>query len=213
MVLLLEARGSEEEARIVAQGELHLLAGEPTWSIGSREVLAHSFELSLDARAFARLEALHGGRERVRDALADAVATGATMLADLFVVLALPLIPGHAIRASWGHAYRSAPRKDSDPIADDASVLAAAVTLLDAQGLPSAARLLERGHLRGVVVASSGDSALRRWLISLSSADMAEALRSPTIVEGVRRAVHLAATRPSEVVADVELALVGSEPY
>jgi hypothetical protein len=90
VVRLLEARGSGEEARIVGRGALHLLAGESRWSLGSREVLAHSFELSLDAEAYARLEQLRGGRERVKDALADAVATGATMLADLFVVLELP---------------------------------------------------------------------------------------------------------------------------
>jgi hypothetical protein len=212
VVRLLEARGSGEEARIVGRGALHLLAGESRWSLGSREVLAHSFELSLDAEAYARLEQLRGGRERVKDALADAVATGATMLADLFVVLELPQLPGYVPRRSWAHAYRSAPRKDGDGLADDASLLAGAVSLLAAQGLGSAARLLERGRLHGVEVASSGESPLRRWVVSLSAADLAEVLRSPSVVESVRRAVRLAATRPREVVADVELALIGSEP-
>jgi hypothetical protein len=49
-------------------------------------------------------------------------------------------------------------------------------------------------------------------VVSLSAADLAEVLRSPSVVESVRRAVRLAATRPREVVADVELALIGSEP-
>jgi hypothetical protein len=208
VVQLLAARGHAAEARLVEGGRLHLLPGACTWSVGSREVLAHSFELSLDARAFARLEAIDGGAERVKDALADAVASGATMLAELFVVLELP-----ETGRTWSEAYRSAPRKDRDLPVDADSVLRAAVSLLDAQGFPSCARLLERGSLAVADLPSSGEPALRRWVIALSSSDLAEALRSPRVVESLLSAVRLAATRPREIVASVELAAGASESH
>jgi hypothetical protein len=203
VALLLEARGARVEAAIVARGALHLLPGAQRWSIGAREVDAQSFELSLEARAFAQLGQLAGARDRVKDALSDAVATGATMLAELFIVLHVPETDG-----GWGHAYRSAPRKEWDPPTDGASVLAAAVALLDAEEHDAAARILERGRLSFAEVSSSGESPLRRWVVSLSAADMAEAHRTPTIAESLRRAVTLAATRPREIVASVELAVV-----
>jgi len=204
---LLDARGASTEARIVARAQLHLLPGDRKWSLGSREVEAQAFELSIDAPGFAILGITPGGRERVKDALADAVATGETILADLFIVLALPDGSG-----GWGSAYRSAPRKDWDPPTDGPSVLVAAVDLLDAEGYTSAARLLERGHLSFAEVSSSGDSPLRRWVISLSPADMAEAQRLPKVAEHLRRAVTLAATRAREVVASVDLAVVSRLP-
>lgn len=199
---LLAARGAGAESAVVGRGTLHLLPGVHRWSLGSREVDAQTFELSLDAPAFARLAAMSGGRERVKDALSDAVSTGQTMLADLFVVLALP-----GIEAGWGHAYRSAPRKDWDPPTDGPAVLAGAVALLDAEGHAPAARLLERCRLSYAEVAASDDSPLRRWVVSVSPLDMVEAQRAQ-LTEHVRRAVTLAATRPREIVASVELAVV-----
>lgn len=173
------------------------------WSLGSREVEAHSFELSLDAAAFAALAKSNGGRERVKDALSDAVTTGQTMLADLFVVLRLPEVDG-----GWSHAYRSAPRRDWDPPTDCDSVLAAAVALLDAEGQVAPARLLERGRLAFAELSSSDDGPLRRWVASFSPRDLAEIQRSTTASENIRRAVKLAATRAREIVASVELAVV-----
>ncbi len=202
---LLEARGAITEARLVARARLHLLPGDIQWSIGSRDVEAQAFEMSMDAPGFAVLGTTPGGRERVKDALADVVATGATILADLFIVVALPDGSG-----GWGHAYRSAPRKDWDPPTDGPSVLAAAVALLDAEGFTSAARLLERGRLSFADVSSSGESPLRRWVVSLSPPDMAEALRLPAVAENLRRAITLAATRAREVVASVDLAVVST---
>jgi len=203
---LLTARGAELDSSVVARGELHLLPGTQTWSLGSREVEAHSFELSLEAHAFAALTGSNGGRERVKDALSDAVATGQTMLADLFVVLRLPEVGG-----GWSHAYRSAPRRGWEPPTDADSVLAAAVALLDAEWHVAPARLLERGRLAFAEMSSSDDSPLRRWVASFAPRDLAEIQRSPGASENIRRAVTLAATRAREIVASVELAVVRVE--
>jgi len=184
---------------------LRLLPDAARWSVGSREVDAQSFELSLEAQAFARLLAIAGGRERVKEALADAVATADTILADLHVVLQL-----HDAGGSWGQAYRSAPRPTWEPRSDADAVLAAAVALLDAQAHAAAARVLERGRLTFAEVSSSDDSPLRRWVVALSPRDLAEALRDDATSEAIRRAVTFAATRAREVVASVELAVVAS---
>jgi hypothetical protein len=202
---LLEARGARAESEIVRSGALHLLPDDRTWSVGDRDVLAQAFELSLEASDFARLATLAGGRERVKDALADAVSSAETMLASLHVVLRLPDGDG-----GWRSAYRSAPRKEWEPPSDSASVLAAAVALLDAEGRAEVARVIERGRLAYAELPADGESPLRRWVVSLAAADMAWVQREAATSEAIRRAVTLAATRPRDVVAGVELGVVAT---
>jgi hypothetical protein len=196
---LLDARGAQAEAALVRTGTLSLLQGKRRWSVGSREVEAQAFELSLDARAFAELRLLSSGIDRVRDALADAVASEATMLADLFVVLRLP-----GPDVPWGAVYRTAPARPPELPADERSVRAAAIELLRAEEEDDAADLLQRAELTSALLPASGGIPLRRWVISLRAVDAA--LSRPH-EETLRRAVTAAATRATEQVAGVEIAV------
>ncbi len=198
---LLEARGATEEAALVRTGTLALLGGKRRWSVGSREVDAISFELALDAPPFARLRALASAVERVRDALADAVASQSTMLADLFVVLRLP-----GPDVPWGAVYRTAPVRPPELAVDERSVRAAAIELLRAEAADEAADLLARAELTSAVLPASGATSLRRWVVCLRAADAAIALRSANH-EALRRAVTAAATRATESVAGVEISV------
>lgn len=199
---LLEARGARAEAALVRAGTLALLQGKRRWSVGSREVDAQTFELSLAASSFAQLRALPSGVERVRDALADAVASEATMLADLLVVLRLP-----GPDVPWGAVYRTAPTRPPELPADERSVRAAAIELLRAEGEDAAADLLQRAELTSAVLPAGGAIPLRRWVICVRAADAALALLRPR-EEILRRAVTAAATRATEQVAGVEIAVV-----
>jgi hypothetical protein len=197
---LLEARGDAEEALIVRSAGLAALRGAQRWSVGSREVDALSFELSLDPVPFASLRALANGPQKVRDAFADAVASERTMLAELYVVLRLP-----GTGAAWGDVYRSAPVRAEEPPADVISVRGAAVALLRAESEEPAAELLARAELSTTEVPSSGALPLKRWVVRMRAADAATVLADPRVTEVIRRAVALAATRSSEVVASVEI--------
>jgi hypothetical protein len=198
---LLEARGAHAEAAVVRTGTLSLLQGKRRWSVGSREVDALAFELSLGASPFAELRSMAGGVERVRDALADAVASEATMLSDLHVVLRLP-----GPDVPWGAVYRTAPARPPEISPDERSVRAAAIDLLRAEGEDDAADLLQRAELTSAALPAGGALPLRRWVIRLRAADAAVALLRPT-EEILRRAVTAAATRATEQVAGVEIAV------
>lgn len=199
---LLDARGAGAEARLVRRGALTLLEGRRRWSVGSREVDALGFELALDPADHVALRATSGGEDRLRDALGDAVASPSTMLADLFVVVRLP-----GIEQPWGSVYRTAPARPVEPLADERAVLSAAVALLEAQGLSDAALLLAHATLTSAIVPSRGDGALlRRWVVRLRPGDAARAARAGA-EDALRRAIAAAATRASEVVAGVELAV------
>lgn len=198
---ILDARGAAAEARLVRSGGLTLLEEQRRWSVGSREVDALAFEVALDPADHVALRALPAGVERVRDALADAVASPTSMLADLFLVVRLP-----AIGRCWGSVYRSAPRRPAEPAIDEDAVTAAAAALLRAEGHARAAALLENAELTSAVIPSGGAIALRRWVVRLDAAAAAESHRSGAD-ECIRRAVVTAATRADESVAGVEIAV------
>jgi hypothetical protein len=198
---ILDARGAGAEARIVRRGTLAMLGERRRWSVGSREVDALGFELALDPADHVALRAATAGEGRVRDALADAVASPSTMLSDLFIVVRLP-----GLEQPWGSIYRTAPARPREAPADEDAVRAAAVALLEAEGHGEAAALLGRAELAAAEIPSSGASVLRRWVVRLTPTDAAAALRRGRD-DAIRRAVAVAATRAAEVVAGVDVAV------
>jgi hypothetical protein len=199
---LLRAQGRADLADVLESGELQL-SGEPqTWLVGSREVTAHVIAIVLAAPELVALTRQPAALDRVRDALAQAMASPTTALAELLPVMRLP-----AIGRAWQTAYRSVPISEMPERPPPSAVLAGAADLLEALGRHGAAEVARRGELDVADVPTSGERALVRYVLHLTAPDLALAKRDAAIAEELREAITEAGTRAAEAVADVELRL------
>jgi hypothetical protein len=205
-IALLEATGEREIAALVEQAELVIAAAGEPWSMGSRTVVGERFALIADAPVYAALAGAPGKLEAVRRALAQAVRTPETELADLHLLLRLP-----AIGVPWSHVYREAEAADrSRDRPSPEAVRAGAAALLDAEGDARAAALLRRADLTQAAIPEASPP-LMRWVAHLHPADLAAAERDGRLADSLRRALRAAATRAEEAVT-VELALLVDDP-
>jgi hypothetical protein len=192
---LLEADGEGALAAIVRAARIDLAGPGETWTMGSREVIAHRVALAVPAEAFAALAADGAKLGAVREAFAQAMRSPATELCDVCVELLLPVVD-----RPWGQAYREAPVR-SAPAGrpDPETVLAGAAALLSAAGDEAGAAMLGRARL-----SAAEGPALTRYVVILPPRDRAETWRDAALEARIRRAVRDAALRAGEEVS-VEL--------
>lgn len=197
---LLEARGDRRLAAVVADAGVSLSSPEP-WTMGARTVTAHHATLEVDAPTYVGLRADPAALGRIREAFESALRSPETALADLVLVLRLPVLG-----RSWQHAYRDAPAAPTPDPPSDPAVLAGAAALVRAEGDADLGAMLDRASLESADVPSSGGYALRRYVLRLDVADLVELRRDVDRAERARAAVGDAATSAVARVASVELA-------
>lgn len=199
---LLDARGENDLARIVAAADVEVVGSPESWAMGSRTVSAHRVALLLDAPVFASFAGDAQKVDAVRSAFAAAMRTPETELAELAVVLRLP-----TIQAGWHRAYRDAPQKlIEDEARDPSAVLGGAAALLEATGDLRGAAVLRRGNLLVADVPGGSFPSLVRYVLRLDAADFAAAARDSALSDRMKRALHAAGTRATEVAATVDFA-------
>ncbi len=197
---VLVAAGQPALAKLLDGATLEILPDHESWEMGDRRVAGVRLALVLEAPEFVALRERAGGLDAVRDAVAAAVRSPETELAELLALVALP--PS----VERGSAYRSAPRWDPPP-PDPNAVLAAAVALARAYTDERGARLLAGAQLERASVGELGEG-LVRWLVRVSPESFVELDGDAGLCERVQRMVRVAAQSPRERVADVELGLL-----
>ncbi len=204
---VLAARGASDLAALVARGEIELVGQGEEWTIGERSVRAERVAILLDAPDLVWLGADPARLDAIREAAATALRSPSTELSLLTPVLRLP-----AIGRGWHHVYRQAARRPPEDRPSDAAVLAGAAALLEAEGAADAATIARRATLEHAEVPSAGPDALGRWVLRLQPGDFVRADRDPSLRRRLSRAVEAAATRATERVTSVDLALAVGPP-
>jgi hypothetical protein len=196
---LLAAKGERDLAALVERSSMTQAPGTESWTVGSRMVDACRLALIVSPEDFVRLRVREGDLDEIRWAVASAVRSGTTELAELLVVVRLPFVD-----APWSTAYRS-----SRPAADDTTpegVIEAAAGLAEAYGHRRAAALLRRSALDMVDIPEEW-IAQRRIVLQVVPADLVASERDPDLAEMLRRCVTHAATRASARVLSFEIRL------
>lgn len=191
----LEHEGAARAAAIAGGAEVELVGSE-RWSMGSREVQAARVALVVGAAEHVALQRDATLLAQLRGAFAAALRTPETDLAELFVVLRLPVL-----QVGWHRAYRDAPAASPERPSEGA-VLAGARALLDAEGDAPGADLLGRASLE----TAPSSSGLCRGVLRFAAADFARLRRDPGLGARLSEAVRAAATRVDEALS-LELAL------
>ncbi len=196
---LLEAKGARELAAILERSAMSLVPGSESWQVGSRTIEAHRLALVVSPDDFVRLRVREGDLDEIRWAIASVVRSGTTELAELVVVVRLPLVD-----KPWESAYRTAPRAEDDTTPE--GVLQAAAALAVAYGSQRAAAVLGHAALE-TADSTEGFPTQRRVVVRLLAADLVAVERDPDLDELVRRCVTHAVTRASVRVLSVEVRL------
>jgi hypothetical protein len=208
VVRLLAEGGEPRLAELCAGAEVELLGQTQTWTVGERRVLAQSIVMALAPEELVELRRRPDGVSVVREAFATALRSPTTELAELFVIVRLPVVD-----STWQRIYRQAPARPTPDRPEPMAVLEAAADLLRALGEPVAAAMLDRAELEIVPVPSSPDVVISHGVVRLVPADLAMAQRDELLADRIRRAVADAATRAVERVSEIELrARVGGSP-
>jgi len=190
---LLEARGQQRLAEIVARARVEIAGAGESWSIGSRTVTAHRVALVVAAPAFVELSRDSARIDALKEAFTQAMRSPETELLELHVELALP-----EGGRPWSGAYREAPvRHRPAERPDPQAILAGAAALLEALGDRAAALLLDRARLEAAEV-EGAETPLTRYVVRLAPADRARTLDDVALSDRLRRAVRDAAIRAGE---------------
>lgn len=196
---LLGAKGERDLAALVERSTLTLASGAEAWTVGSRVVEASRLALVVSAEDFVRLRVRERDLDEIRWAVASAVRTGTTELAELLVVVRLPFV-----EAPWSKAYRTA-----RPAVDDTTpegVIEAGAALADAYGHRRAGALLRRSLLDMLDIPAEW-GVQRRLVLLVTATDLVACERDSDLAEMLRRCVTHAATRASATVLNFEIRL------
>lgn len=195
---LLIAQGHAEVAGLLEGSSLELCAHTEQWELGARAVQAQRFAWVVSPQTHAALHQRPAALAWVRDALAAAVRSPETELAELIWCLQLESF------GSWGQAYRSA-QVWSAPAPTSQAVASAVVELARAYGEPDTAAILARAELEQGDV--PGAAELQRWIVRLTPDDFVTVDREPLRRSRVEQLVRAAAVGPQAVVGEVLLAV------
>jgi hypothetical protein len=200
---LLRAREHHQAAEILAAGALELAGPDELWAVGSRTVNATAVVLLVDPEPFVRTRADQALFEELRAALGDAMASERTALKELVLCLRLPIID-----QPWRHVYREAPHTSEPRSPEPGAVLAAAASVLQAQGELADAELLARCTLElGEIRAehAHGATLLLHGVLRVPPIELAELHRQRERADRLRQALIDAATGPLIAVGEVTL--------
>lgn len=185
-------------ATLLDGASLELCAGQERWEMGSRTVDAQRFAWVLSPQAHAAMHRCPGSHALARDALAAAVRSFDTELAELIWCVQLESV------GSWGSAYRSAPAW-SPPPPTPGAVHAVLGELARAYGETDTAEMLDRAELE---VAEVPDSlGLQRWVVRLDPDDFVLVDREPLRRSRVEQMIRAVAAGPEVVVGEVVVAV------
>lgn len=196
---LLFAKGERDLAALVERSSMTLAPGAESWQVGSRTVEAHRLALVVAPHDFVRLRVRERDLDEIRWAVAATVRTATTELAELLVVVRLPMVD-----LPWSVAYRTAPIPADDSLPE--GVTEAAASLAEAYGHRRAAAVLRRSVLEMIDLPGEWISQ-RRVVLRLLAADLVATERDPDLDEMLRKCLTHAATRASARVLSVELRL------
>lgn len=202
---LLHARGAERAGALFEAATLLVCPSPETWQIGEREVVAQRIALLVDAPTW--VELLRDGElsATIKQALADAVASFHTVLAEMPLFLRLP-----QVAQGWSSVYRSAHVTEvAAPSARE--VQSGAVALALAMGEERARRMLDEGwvELAGLPDAAFDGTRLLRVVIHLKPADVVAIERDARLFGVVTAAVRTAATSAAHRVTEVAVGVAG----
>lgn len=199
-VRVLAGGGHDALAMIVRDADLELLGRTQTWQVGDRALTAQTLVLTLSAEAFVALRATQGGLDEVRGALAALVRSPTTELAELLVVVRLPIV-----EQTWEALYRGAATRTAPERPPPEAVLRAASELLAALGDARSAAMLASAELEVASVPSSAELVVVRYVLRLLPVDLATVQRDDALAERIKRALADAGTRAFEQVSGIEL--------
>lgn len=204
-VALLRARDAARAAELLEGASLVVCPAPETWQLGEREVTAQRVALLVDAPALVELQRDGEAVAAIKQALADAVASFHTVLAEMPLFLRLP-----QVAQGWASVYRSSHLTELRPPSGQ-EIHAGAVALALAMGEERARRMLDDGWVELSELAGSAFDGTRllRVVVHLKPADAVAVERDARLFGVVTGALRTAATSAAHRVTEVGVGVAG----
>lgn len=204
-VALLRARSAERARALFEPASLVVCPSPETWQIGEREVVAQRVALLVDAPTLVQLQRDGELLATIKQALADAVASFHTVLAEMPLFLRLP-----QVAQAWSSVYRNA--HVTEVVAPSArEIHAGAVALALAMGEERSRRMLDEGWIELAELPDTPFDGVRllRVVVHLKPADVVAVERDARLFGVMTAAVRTAATSAAHRVTEVAVGVAG----